>query len=76
MTTTSLMNVACDSSDVTRSVSSAKGLVRIVRTDIDKRMTDLELLQDQTGADVIIDITPTGAAAKYNRSVKRRSRES
>jgi hypothetical protein len=57
-------------------VSSAKGLVRIVRTDIDKRMTDLELLQDQTGADVIIDITPTGAAAKYNRSVKRRSRES
>jgi shikimate 5-dehydrogenase len=70
------MNGACDSSDVTRSVSSAKGLVRIVRTDIDKRIIDLELSQDQTGADVIIDITPTGAAAKYNRSVKRRSGES
>ncbi len=50
--------------------------VRIVRADIKKRMIDLELSQDQTGADVIIDITPTDATAKYGRGVKRRSRES
>jgi ribonuclease R len=54
----------------------ARMRVRIVRADIKKRMIDLELSQDQTGADVIIDITPTDATAKYGRGVKRRSRES
>ena len=54
----------------------ARVRVRIVRADIKKRMIDLELSQDQTGVDVIIDVTPTDATATYGRGVKRRSRES
>lgn len=54
----------------------ARVRVRIVRADIKKRMIDLELSQDQTGVDVIIDVTPTDATASYGRGVKRRSRES
>lgn len=54
----------------------ARMRVRIVRADIKKRMIDLEFSQDQTGADVIIDVTPADATAKYGRGVKRRSRES
>ena len=54
----------------------ARVRVRIVRADIKKRMIDLELSQDQTGVDVIIDVTPNDATSTYGRGVKRRSRES
>ena len=54
----------------------ARVRVRIVRTDIKKRMIDLELSQDQTGVDIIIDVTPNDATSTYGRGVKRRSRES
>lgn len=54
----------------------ARVRVRIVRADIKKRMIDLELSQDQTGVDIIIDVTPNDATSTYGRGVKRRSRES
>lgn len=54
----------------------ARMRVRIVRADIKKRMIDLELSQDQTGVDIIIDVTPNDATSTYGRGVKRRSRES